>query len=185
MAYRVKFFLIGFVLVTTSVSCVSLSNTKIKMESFTYVKKHDNCFLLLVNEYFVDDTMTLICQDNIIFKDSVLDTEMRRDRVFHHPFPQFGMTVIYQTSRILKMIALDLGDEKEPSSILSKESRNLLQRNKQLIKGHVFKINTVFNGKPQEFNIDVRDVKMVFLSHNRTCDTLDYYIIKHKMKYLE
>lgn len=76
-------------------------------------------------------------------------------------------------------------DVKEPSSILSKESSNLLQGNKQLIKGHLFKINTVFNGKPQEFHIDVRDVKMVFLSHDRTCDTLDYYIIKHKMKYLE
>lgn len=183
MEYRIKKFFIGFVLVNTCISCVS--NTQIKMESFAYVKEHNNCFLLLVDEYFVDDTMTLICQDNIIFKDSILDTEKRRNRVFHHPFPQFGMTVIYRTSRLLRMIALDLGDEKEPSSILSKESSNLLQGNKQLIKGHLFKINTVFNGKPQEFHIDVRDVKMVFLSHDRTCDTLDYYIVKHKMKYLE
>lgn len=185
MAYRVKFFLIGFVLVTISVSCVSLSNTEIKMDSFTYVKKHDNCFLLLVNEYFVDDTMTLICQDNIVFKDSILDTEKRRDKVFHHPFPQFGMTVVHRTSRLLKMIALNMGGKEETSSILSKVHNNLLYGNKRLINGHVFKINTVFNGKPQEFHIDVRDVKMVFLSHDRTCDTLDCHIIKHKMKYLE
>lgn len=171
----------------TFVSCVTNStNAKIKAESFDYVKRHNDCFILLVNEYFSNDTLTLSCQDNLIFKDSVVDTEKRKDEMFNHPFPQFGMTITFHKSGSLaKMITLSLGGNEKYPSILSQETKNLSYKRKRLINGNLFKISTVLNGFEQEFYVDVQNVKMVILSRDIGKDTLNCDTIKYRIKYLE